>query len=316
MVMEEKARMEQRLIPSGHQMVNLRLRAHFGEPHWLAEKIGGISYLFFLRELSQKVQAQWTEVRDALESIRKRLLSAARLVVNVTLDEENYKQFRGPLDEFLALLPNHEAPPYKWQWSPPGPQCEGLLIPSQVNYVGKASNLYELGYRFHGSALVISRYLRTTWLWEKIRVEGGAYGAFCLFDRPSGILSFVSYRDPNLEKTLVIFDQTASFLERRQLDGRELTRAIVGTIGDLDAPMLPDAKGYTSMLRYLMGDSEEVRQQMREEVLDTSPEQFREFAQVLDGAGQKGIVKVMGSPGAIEEANRARPGWLSEVKIL
>jgi len=297
-------------------MVNLRMKAHFGEPHWLAEKIGGISYLFFLRELTQKVQAQWSEVYDALESIREKLLNTSHLTVNVTLDEESYKKFSVPLGEFLASLPNEQRPRYSWGWSAPGSECEGLVIPSQVNYVGKAANLYDLGYEFHGSALVISRYLRTTWLWEKIRVEGGAYGAFCLFDRLSGILSFVSYRDPNLEKTLAIFDQTASFLEGRKLDGRELTRAIVGTIGDLDAPMLPDAKGYTSMLRYLTGDSEEVRQQMRKEVFDTSAEHIQQFAHVLEEAKEKAIVKVMGAPGAIEGANRTRPGWLAMVKLL
>jgi len=55
MVLEEKARAEQRLIPSGHQFVNLRLRAHFGESHWAAEQMGGISYLFFLTDGRDKL---------------------------------------------------------------------------------------------------------------------------------------------------------------------------------------------------------------------------------------------------------------------
>jgi len=316
MVMEEKAQMEQRLIPAGHQMVNLRLRSHFCEPYWLAEKIGGISYLFFLRELAEKVKNHWPEVLEKLEQIKETLIRSRETLVNVTLDEDNYADFREQLEEFLSFIPEGDTRAQEWQWSAPGAPNEGLVIPAQVNYVGKATNLYELGYQFHGSALVISKYLRTTWLWEKVRVQGGAYGAFSLFDRLGGIISFVSYRDPNLQNTLDAFDGAASFLESRTMDERELTSAIVGTIGDLDAPLLPDAKGYTSMLRYLTGDTDEARQEVRDQVLSTSPGDFKAFAQILAQFKEKGIVKVMGSPAAIEQANQQRPSWLHVLKVL
>ena len=316
MVLEEKARAEQRLIPAGHHMVNLRLRSHFGEPYWLAEKMGGISYLFFLRDLASHVENQWAQVLEVLHTLRDCLINANNMIANVTLDSKHYVDFRGLLSGFLAQLPKAQPQAVTWKWAPPGSECEGLTIPTQVNYVGKGANLYDLGYRFHGSALVISRYLKTTWLWEQVRVQGGAYGAFSLFDRLSGVMSFVSYRDPNLERTLEAFDGAARFIGQKNMDKTELTKAIIGTIGDLDAPMLPDAKGYTSMLRYLCNDTEEVRQKMRDEVLETTPEHFRAFAQALAGINQKGIVKVLGSPDAIEGANRSRPGWLEVMKVL
>ncbi|HDG98316.1 MAG TPA: hypothetical protein ENG73_09145 [Desulfobacterales bacterium] len=100
------------------------------------------------------------------------------------------------------------------------------------------------------------------------------------------------------------------------MDERELTRAIVGTIGHMDAPLLPDAKGYTSMLRYLTGDTDEVRQQVRDQVLSTSPEDFKVFAQALSLFKEKGIIKVMGPSAAINQANQKHPGWLTPVKVL
>jgi hypothetical protein len=165
--------------------------------------------------------------------------------------------------------------------------------------VGKGANLYELGYRFHGSAAVITRFIRTAWLWDQVRVQGGAYGAFCLFDRLSGTLTFVSYRDPNLERTLGAFDETSRFLKKTDLGESELTKAIIGAIGDLDTHMLPDAKGYASMGRYLSEDTESTRQQMRSEILCTEPSHFRAFAEVLDQVSAQGIVKVLGSADAI-----------------
>lgn len=60
-----------------------------------------------------------------------------------------------------------------------------------------------------------------------------------------GVFSFLSYRDPNLLKTLDIYDGTGEFLRQLEMDDDALTKAIIGTIGDVDSYQLPDAKGYS-----------------------------------------------------------------------
>lgn len=82
-----------------------------------------------------------------------------------------------------------------------------------MNYVGKAANLYEdAGYKLHGSAYVINKYLGTTWLWDRIRVSGGAYGGFSDFDSHSGMFTYLSYRDPNLLKTVDNYDGEHAYM--------------------------------------------------------------------------------------------------------
>ena len=315
MVLEAKARQEQRLIPAGHQIVNLRLRAHFSEADWAAEQMRGVSYLFFLRKLSRAVDKDWAAVLDDLEEIRRILVNRNAMILNVTLDEKGWLQFQPQVNEFLDSLP--ASPPSVKEWCPErATDFEGMTIPSQVNYVGKGANLYKLGYSFHGSVHVISRYLRNTWLWERIRIQGGAYGAFCLFDRLSGILSFTSYRDPNLLRSLEVFDQSAQFLKNIKLNDDELTKSIIGTIGDIDKYKLPDAKGYTSMARYLTGETDKDLQQMREQVLSTEPADFKSFSHQLDAVKEKGMVKVLGSQSSIQEALAERPGWLNILKVI
>lgn len=191
-----------------------------------------------------------------------------------------------------------------------------MTIPSQVNYVGKGVNLYALKYHLPGSVQVIARYLRNVWLWEKVRLQGGAYGAFCQFDRLSGTLSFVSYRDPNLVKTVETFDRSADFLRNLELTEDERVKGIVGTIGDIDQYRLPDAKGFVSMARHLSGETDEDRQLIRDGVLATSLADFRGFAEALEAFKAKGLVKVLGSQSAIEEALKNRPGWLQVTKVL
>ncbi|OPX38612.1 MAG: peptidase M16 [Desulfobacteraceae bacterium 4484_190.2] len=315
MILEEKARTEQKLVPAGHQVVNLRLRAHFGESNWAAEQIGGISHLFFLRELIGMIEKSWPDVLAVLEEIRRLLVNRRAMILNVTLDKKSWPGFERQIHQTLEAMP--DAPVAVADWAIKETSLfEGMTIPSQVNYVGKGANLYELGYRFHGSALVITRYLRNSYLWDRVRVQGGAYGAFCLFDRLSGVLTFVSYRDPNLIKTIEAFDNTAAFLRDMELDDQELTKSIIGAIGDLDAHMLPDTKGYTSLLRYLSHDTEEARQQLRDEVLATGKDDFRAFGAMLEEVKRTGVVKVLGSTGAVDSAVSDRPGWLNVLKVL
>ncbi len=163
--------------------------------------------------------------------------------------------------------------------------------------------------------MVIARYLRNAWLWDQVRVQGGAYGAFCLFDRISGALSFVSYRDPNLLQTLAAFDQSSRFLREHRLEKKELDKSIIGTIGDLDAHMLPDTKGYVAMVRHLVNDTEEDRQRMREEILGTRASDFKAFARLLDQVKDQGIVKVLGAAAALR-ALQEQQKELNLTKVL
>src|SRR5262249_33753792 len=285
-----------------HGVVNTRLRAHFNEADWATEQIGGVSYLFFLRTLAQQIETNWASVLATLEQIRRTLLNRAAMLVNVTADAVSWNHYEPQLADFLRSLPIATVTPARWV-AEQGARFEGLTIPAQVNYVGKGAGLYRLGYKPSGAASVISKYLRTTWLWEKVRVQGGAYGGFCMFDQRSGGFTYLSYRDPNLLETLDVYDQTATFLRESELSQEELAKSIIGTSGELDAYQLPDAKGYSSMLRYLVGDTDEIRQRIREEILATSAADFQRFADALEQVVDRGLVVVLGSQSAIEAAN-------------
>jgi presequence protease len=304
-VLEEKAGLESALVPSGHIYVNQRLRAQFGESGWAKDQMNGIGYLFALRELATEIDKKWKSVLKKLEAIREALISRNALLCNVTVDSANWNIFKPQLDSFLSGLPAKDVNivPFGVQ---PTQKKEGLTIPAQVNYVGKGANLYDFGYEYDGSAEVVIGYLRLAYLWEKVRVQGGAYGAFSVFDDASGVFTFLSYRDPNVAATVDNYDKAAAFLkglDASRLSDNELTKAIIGAIGDLDSYQLPDAKGYTSMLRYLTNRTDELRQKTRDEVLSTNGEDFIAFGEVLEKVAQSNAVTVLGSQNAIESAN-------------
>ncbi len=300
LVLRAKSGRESSLIPSGHGVVSGRLRSHFNKNDWLSEQMGGVSNLFFLRQLAEDVVSDWPSVLAKLEEIRGLLLNRPGMVCNVTLDGENWTAVQPQIHNFLDDLPVTHVPMVTWTADFPS-SSEGLTMPAQVNYVGKGANLYELGYELHGSMFVISNYVRLTHLWDKVRAQGGAYGAFFSFDQQSGTLNQISYRDPNLQGTLDAFDQTAAFLRDLELSEDELVKGIISVIGSIDAPQLPDAKGYTSMVRHLMGITDETRQKRREEVLGTTAADFTALAAVMDKWVANGRVVVLGSPEAVSQ---------------
>jgi Zn-dependent M16 (insulinase) family peptidase len=87
-------------------------------------------------------------------------------------------------------------------------------------------------------------------------------------------------------------------------------------ISDLDTYQLPDAKGYTAMVRHLTGMDDTLRQRLRDEVLGTSKLDFHAFAEILEDLAASGRVVVMGSQAAINAANQDHAGWLAVQKIL
>jgi hypothetical protein len=315
-VLAERARQERKIVPNGHQVINQRIRAHFNLADWVRELTDGISYFLFLGQLAGEIDRDWGKVLSDLENIRSLLINRSAMVFNLTAERKDFHAIDGLIGGFLNSLPDRPPSVETWQEPRLFPQFEGIMVPSRVNFVGKGANLYREGYEPHGSSKVVAGYLRSTWLWEKVRVQGGAYGGFCLFDRISGVFTFISYRDPNLLETIDSFDGAAGFLHRADLPGDEVRKAVIGAIGEMDSYMLPDMKGYVSMLRRLSGETEEVRQKVREQVLGATTEDFRAFADILEKVNRNGIVKVLGAQASIESALAERPGWLKTFRLL
>ncbi len=313
--LEEKAAFEQRLIPAGHSVVAARLRAHFSEADWAAEQMGGVSYYRFLRGLVEDFERGWGDIANTFEHMRELLLNREQMLVNATIDSKAFNGVRGELGGFLDKLPRRSAQVPAWQPENPA-NAEALLAPTQVNFVGKAFNLYEAGYRYHGSINVITGLLRTMYLWEKVRVQGGAYGAMCGFDRLSGAFWFSSYRDPNLLSTLDVFDRTAEWLAGIDIDSDELARSIIGTIGEFDSYMLPDMQGYVSLQRHLINVTEDMRARARAEVFATGIADVRTAAQAFASLKTSPVIKALAGPDAAAAARPGSPVFSHTVQVL
>lgn len=314
MILEEKARMEYGLQAAGNATVSMRIRSHYRPDQAFTEKFAGVSQLRFLRELETSIAREPEKVMADFFQLRNAVFASSGALLDLTGDGSLIEKGMAKGEAMLAQLPESpvaaggeiiaESKPLADL-----PLAEAFITQGQVNYVGKGANLYDLGYSYNGSVNVILRWLRMGPLWENVRVAGGAYGAGCSLDKAGGTFVCASYRDPNVEETLAVYDRLGSFLHNFTPSQNQLSQAIVGAVGDMDMYLLPDAKGARALAWHLAGETDETRQKTREEILSTTVKDFRGFAEVLNETARKGAICVTGGEKTAEAA--ARLGWVS-----
>lgn len=306
MALEEKARIEQAAVPSGHTLVNTRLSGRLSLAGRISEAMNGVSELFYVRDLIRRLEADWDGVRADLALLHELIIRRNGVKLDMTADSALLGAARSSLEALVSSLPSREVTVVGLEFEAL-PGAELLSIPAQVNYVGLGLSLKDTGYRYKGSQAVILRHLRMGYLWDRVRVQGGAYGCFARFGRATGAFTFASYRDPNVENTLRVYRETADYLGNLSLSEADITRAVVGAIGDVDTYMLPGAKGATAFSRWMTGESNEERQRIREEILSTRLSDFHDFAPYLAAALKNAVPCVLG--GADAEAVAGAEGW-------
>jgi Zn-dependent M16 (insulinase) family peptidase len=147
---------------------------------------------------------------------------------------------------------------------------------------------------------VLSTISGLDYLWNKVRVQGGAYGAFGRFDR-NGNVFCSSYRDPNIKETLEAYNELENYIRDFEESEREMNKYIIGTISELDAPLTPSMKGERVTGYYLSNLSFEEVQAERDEVLKTSQEDIRKYADLIGDAMKKNNICILGNEGKIKQ---------------
>lgn len=314
---ESKARKESAVLSSGHTFAATRLGSRGSFLGHLNEITGGLTSVRAAGPLLDRATNDWPSVQTRLEKMREVIVRKGKeaVVVNLTGNKELIGGALPTVDKFIAFLPAaaKQAPPLQniisgWKARERLPRLnEAFVMPSQVNYVGMGGPILPPGAEVKGSYSVASRYLSTGYLWDQVRVVGGAYGGFARFAPSTGRFLYLSYRDPNCINTIETYDGAATALTETDLSSEDLLQAVIGTIGDLDGPMTADQKGFASLEQFLNGESAEDRQKWRTSILQTQAEDFREFAARLTELRSSGRIVVFGAQQAIDAANAKLP---------
>ena len=296
-----KANMEASIVPNGNQYVLSRLQSYHSRLGKFDELTDGITYYRFLERLLQRAEKDPAEVADHFKEVARIVFTRDNLLANITCEAKSYSKLEKKIVALAEALPegSGSAAPLNFD---SGAVNEAFITASTVQYVGKGANLYDLGFEFSGKFDALKAILRTGFLWDRVRVQGGAYGSSMSFDHYTGDFGLVSYRDPNLTETLEVYDEISDFLTHLDLSRGELEKIIIGCVGNFDPPLSPDRKGAISKVEHLTGLTEEFKQKRLDSLLSTRLADIKEYAGLFQKVKETGTVCVLGNEDKIKKA--------------
>jgi len=293
LIQQLKSRQEMKIVDRGHMSAAARLTSHFSPASAYIEKTTGITFYKFIDEIERDFDNKWEEICENLNKVSKLIFNKNNLIISVTGEDDIYNAFASQLSKIINILGQEKLPDvgYDFEMSQDN---EGLLTSSDVQYVAKGYNFIKSGYAYSGKMLVLKTIASLDYLWNRVRVQGGAYGGFASIAR-SGNIVFVSYRDPNVKETLAAYDGICEYVGTFEASEREMTKYIIGTISELDSPLTPSMKGERATAYYIRGISHAQRQKEREEVLNTKPEDIKAFSAMIDDVIKQNYFCVLGN---------------------
>ena len=304
-IQETRSRAKMKLENAGHSTAVSRATSYFSATAYYNELTGGTTYYHFLEQLEKDYAAKKGEIIARLQEVSKKLFTRANMLVNYTADDKGYEKLPETLKLLADQLPQGNGEKYAFT-HPVKNLNEGLKTSAQVDYVARCGNFRDAGLQYTGALKILQVILSYDYLWLNIRVKGGAYGCMSGFGR-SGEGYLVSYRDPNLKETNEIYEGIPAYLEAFDPDERDMTKYVIGTISNLDAPLTPSVKGSRGLSAYLSGVTEEMMQTERDQILGATKEDIRALAAQVRAVLATGSLCVVGNEEKIE-ANRGMFG--------
>lgn len=281
--------MKASVIPHGNRYASRRAQCHLDHSAILDEIWKGFSQIYTMDEIVQKDFAQ---IRDIFMEI-KSSLSATGGFIHVCCDEKSITEIEPKLlcfaekNNFFAPLPKNtvdESILLKQTYLPDQVAVEFnecFNISSQVGYVSSYMNGIKYGTKEFSSANVLAHWLCGTFLWEKIRTTGGAYGANAGCNPASSSFYFSTYRDPNPQKSMQLFLQILKEASQADLSDEEVVRLVTGTYGDVVQPMSACQKANLSLYRTIFCRTDEDRLSFIKGIVQTSKSDILNVAKKL-----------------------------------
>lgn len=294
-----KSRIEMTIFDAGHSVAASRVSSYFSPSKKYMERLKGLDFYWFLSDILETFDSNSEEILSNLNKVYNMVFSADNLILSFTGDEDDFSLVKANLPIVIDKLNILDFQPIKYGFAEERLN-EGILSSANVQYVSKGYNFRRLGFNYNGSMRVLSTILSRDYLHNKIRAQGGAYGAGILLDRTGHIVTF-SYRDPNLDRTIQVYDKMADYIDSLNIDEEELTTYIIGTMSQLDPATTPHMKGQIATNRYISKITQEDIQKTRDEVLATKLEDIKAFIPLIDKAMKEDYLCVLGNENMIKD---------------
>ncbi len=299
LVAENRSDKQAQMMSAGHSLAAGQALSYLSKQAHLMDQVNGLSFYRLLEGLEKDFEGKKEELSANMERLVHCIFRPENLMVDYTAQREGLAGIE-PLIEALKSKLHREPVEGKPYVPQPVKKNEGLMSSAQIQYVCRAGNYANKGFSYTGALRVLKVLMSYEYLWMQVRVRGGAYGCMCQFGK-TGESYFVSYRDPNLEKTIETYEKAADFVEAFEADERTMTQYIIGAVSAMDMPLTPAARGNYSLAGYMTGFTFERAQQERDELLSTDAGTIRKLAAHIRAFMEDDCLCVVGNEEKIKE---------------
>ena len=295
-----KSRLLMKFQSSGHVTAVLRAQSYASPAAKLKDMTNGIAFYETVSYIEEHFEEEKEKLSEKLIDLSKKLFCGDNMMLSYTAAREGLEGLEEMVEKLKNSLHTRTAEEDKRCVIHCEKKNEGFKTASKVQYVAKAGNFIDLGVAYTGALQILKVIMSYDYLWQNIRVKGGAYGCMSNFNR-IGEGYFVSYRDPNLKRTLDVYDGVVDYLKNFTVSERDMTKYIIGTMSGIDQPMTPASKGERSMNLYMNKVSTEMIREERNQILDAEQDDIRALYKVAEAVLQADQMCVIGGEDKIEE---------------
>ncbi|MEZ3487471.1 MAG: insulinase family protein [Lachnospiraceae bacterium] len=294
-----KSRLLMRFQSSGHTTAALRAMSYSAPSAKLKDMTNGIGFYRTIARIEENFEEEKEQLAEILKKLSEQLFRPDNMMISYTASRDGLEGIETYIEKLKKSL---------YAGVPAESACiihckkknEGFKTASKVQYVARTGNFIDHGASYTGALQILKVILSYDYLWQNIRVKGGAYGCMSNFNR-IGEGYFVSYRDPNLRRTAEVYEGVVDYLKNFTVSERDMTKYIIGTMSNIDQPMTPAIKGERSMNLYMNKVTAGMIREERNQILDATQDDIRALARVAEAVLEADQFCVIGSEEKIEE---------------
>ena len=287
---------KQSFVGSGHRVAYQRSLSYIDEYSHNLEITSGISYYKFIEDLDSNFDDKKDYIVNKLKNVVN-LLSKSTLMIRITGDEDIYNNTIDKVIKYADRFPLNSE--YKKNEFKPKPTREAIKTPFNVNYVSR-TGLYN-NKLYNGSINVLENILSMGYLWEQVRVLGGAYGAMLRVSQTNTI-GFSSYRDPNIDRTMKVYEDVLDFISKIDLTDDELLKYKIGSIGSKQTVLHNRDKALAAFSNYMAGITYDYKKKQREELLNANVNDLMKFKEAFKESLSYNNYVVLGNSDSIDKS--------------
>lgn len=279
----------QTIVMSGATTAIKRAGAAFGFSDAVGEYTVGFENYQWLKE-----QEKTGAVINELPSLLSKIFGRSNLYISIGSEKVN--DFDEKLKAFQNSLPEVEVSS-EIAIKPLEKKNEAIVIPGDIAFAGKAACFNK---NYTGTASLMSHIATFDYLWNEIRVKGGAYGTG-LKVMPNDTICAYSYRDPSAPNSIKTFDKIGDYLKDFAKSDKNLVGFIIGAMSSASPLMTPKAKATAASNNYFCGITTESRTALRKQIVSSTLKDLEDIAKEVDKAFENSAYCVIGSQKQIDK---------------